>query len=129
MHCRDTDTEPAGTGTPPSRKRLRGLLRLAVIGILFLVLSALIGYALWTWIDVSGLNTVDAHLEAIKPWFMLWRIVLFALVIGSWPHWIGWLATRRNWPSARRQALLGLRWRIAAWWVILELLLAQNLIG
>lgn len=126
------DTEPADTatnGTPSKRNRLRGLLRLALLGILFLVISSLIGATLWTWIGASGLNTVDAHLEAIKPWFMLWRGVLFGLVIGFWPRWVGWLATQRNWPSARRQDLLGLRWRVAAWWVILELLLAQNLIG
>lgn len=105
------------------------MLRLALLGMLFLVLSALIGYALWTWIGIAGLGTVDAHLKAVRPWFMLWRIVLFALVIGFWPQWSDWLSTRRNWPPARLQALLGLRWQVAAWWTILELFLAQNLIG
>jgi hypothetical protein len=127
-----TDTEPADTAThdiPPQRHRLRRLLRLALLGMLFLVLSALIGYALWTWIGASGLNAVDAHLDAARPWFMAWRVVFFASVIGFWPQWTSWLAARRHWPPERRQALLGLRWRVAAWWAILELLLAQNLIG
>lgn len=126
------DTEPADTavqGTPPTRNRLHGLLRLALFGMLFLIISALMGFGLWSWIGASGMNVVDAHLDAARPWFMVWRIVLFALVIGFWPRWVGWLATQRKWPSARRQDLLGLRWRVAAWWVILELLLAQNLIG
>lgn len=129
-HRREAEpTDTATNGTPPKRNRLRGLLRLALLGMLFLVISSLIGAALWTWIGASGTNTVDAYLEVARPWLVVWRVVLFGLVIGFWPRWIGWLATRRNWPSARRQALLGLRWRVAAWWVILELLLAQNLIG
>lgn len=126
------DTEPSATatnGTPDKRNRLRGLFRLALVGMVFLAISLFIGAALWTWIDAAGLTTVDAYLEAIKPWLILWRIILFALVIGAWPHGVDWLATRRNWPSARRQALLGLRWRVAAWWALLELFLAQNLIG
>lgn len=113
----------------PFRAKRNRLLSLALLVVLFLVLSALIGYALWTWIGASGLNAVDAHLTAARPWLMGWRVVLFALVIGFWPQWTGWLATHRNWPAERRQALLGLRWRVAAWWIVLELLLVQNLIG
>ncbi|MDX1252291.1 MAG: hypothetical protein IDH49_08620 [Gammaproteobacteria bacterium] len=126
------DTDPADTAAnsaPPKRNRRRHLLRLALLGMVFLVISALIGAALWTWIGASGMNTVDAHLHAAKPWFMLWRVALFALVIGFWPQWTNWLAKRRRWPPERRQALLGLRWRVAAWWVVLELLLVQNLLG
>ncbi len=131
-------TEPADTaanGTPPrapfraKRNRLRRLLRLALLGMLFLVISSLIGAALWTWIGASGMNAVDAHLKAARPWLMVWRVVFFSLVIGFWPQWVRWLATRWNWSAERHQALLGLRWRVAAWWALLELLLAQNLMG
>lgn len=126
------DTEPADTvthGIPPKRNRLRRLLRLALLGMLFLVISSLIGAALWTWIGASGMNAVDAQLDAARPWLMGWRVVLFASVIGFWPQWTAWLAARRQWPPERRQALLGLRWRVAAWGIVLELLLVQNLLG
>lgn len=126
------DTEPADTathGAPPKRNRLRRLLRLALLGMLFLVISTLIGAALWTWIGASGMNAVDAQIDAARPWFMVWRAVFFALVIGFWPRWAGWIATRRNWPAERSQTLLGLRWRVAAWGIVLEVLLVQNLIG
>lgn len=126
------DTEPADTAThgiPPKQNRRRRLLRLALLGMLFLVISTLIGAALWTWIGASGMNAVDAHLDAARPWFMVWRVVFFASVIGFWPQWTRWLAARRQWPPERHQAVLGLRWRVAAWWAILELFVAQNLIG
>lgn len=132
------DTEPADTAAhsaPPlvpfraKRNRLRRLLRLALLGMLFLVISSLTGAALWTWIGASGLNAVDARLDAARPWLMGWRVVLFGLVIGFWPQWTGWLAARRQWPPERRQALFDLRWRVAAWGIVLELLLVQNLIG
>lgn len=126
------DTEPTDTAThgiPPKRNRRRRLLRLALLGMLFLVISTLIGAALWTWIGASGMNSVDAQLDAARPWFMVWRVVFFASVIGFWPQWTGWLAARRQWPPARHQAVLRLRWRVAAWWAILEVFLAQNIIG
>ena len=126
------DTEPADTavhGIPPKRNRRRRLLRLALLGMLFLVISTLIGAALWAWIGASGMYAVDAQLDAARPWFMGWRVVFFALLIGFWPQWTAWLAARRQWPPERCQALLDLRWRVAAWWAILEVFLAQNIIG
>lgn len=126
------DTEPAATATdglPPTRTRRRRLMRLVWLGIVFLLLIALIGAALWAWIGAVGINTVDAQLEIVRPWLLMWRVGLFALVIGFWPRWSHWLAVRRQWSLERRQALLDLRWRVAAWWAILEVFLVQNLMG
>ena len=58
----------------------------------------------------------------------LWRAALFLILIGFWPWWVERLARYRDWSPAHRVFVFAQRWRVAAWLVVLELVLVQNVL-
>lgn len=94
---------------------------------LFLGLVLLTASGLWLWGRYRQMAAIGETLASLRPWLMGWRLTLYAVLIGGWPWWIAWLGRYRGWDDTAH--LLALRWRLAAWLVLLELLLAQNLVG
>jgi len=97
---------------------IRGLVLLTA-GILVLAAS---GVMLWG--QVESMDTIGQRLQTAAPWLTLLRISLITAVIAAWPRIVPWLTQH---PPART-ALLAARWRVAAWLVLLELILGQGLI-
>lgn len=93
---------------------------------LFVVLAALTGILLARQVEQSGLDVVDSGLRAASPWFMGIRITLMAAAVGFWPRGIAFLGKRQGWSEPRRVFMLDLRWRVALWLAIVELVLVQN---
>lgn len=49
-----------------------------------------------------------------------------AIAVGFWPQGIAFLGKRHGWPEPRMNFMLGLRWRVALWLAVVELVLVQN---
>ena len=103
-----------------------GVFGFLALNTLFAVLAAVLWLLLERQWEQGGLEAVDAWLGALAPWFLGARLGLLFVAIGFWPQGIGWLAGRYRWPDGRREFMLGLRWRVAAWLAAIELILVQN---
>lgn len=100
--------------------------------VLFLSGLALAGLAVagtFAWHHFQDAQAVAAGLERASPWLAAWRAVLFIALIGLWPRLIDGLADRYGWSEQHRSYVTAQRWRVAAWLVVIELLLVQNLAG
>jgi hypothetical protein len=103
-----------------------GVFWFLALNALFVALAALLWLLLERQWEQGGLEAVDAWLGALAPWFLWVRLGLLSATIGFWPQGIRWLARRYRWPEARKAFMLGLRWRVAAWLAVIELILVQN---
>ena len=109
------------------RRSPPGLLR-----VLFLSGVALAGLAItgtFAWHHFQDAQAVAAGIARTRPWLAAWRAVLFIALIGLWPQLIDGLGDGYGWREQHRQYVTAQRWRVAAWLVVIELLLVQNLTG
>ena len=107
-------------------RRVRWLLwwGLWVISIAASIL--LLGQLLWM---TRELAPVFAHgLDQARPWLFLWRAAVFGMLIGLWPLWVDRLGQHYAWSPAHRAFVLAQRWRVAAWLIVLELVLVQGML-
>ena len=88
-----------------------------------------IALGLVTWAEREGLEVVQAQLEQAAPWFLVWRITLFAILIIYWKEFAGWVSRKCAVDEASYAALIQWRWRAAVWVLLLDLVLAEDLIG
>lgn len=78
------------------------------------------------WTGHSGPEAVPQGLQAAKPWLAAWRLILFAIVIGGWRHWIDRLADWAGLNERQRRDVLARRWRVASWLLVIEALLVHG---
>lgn len=103
-----------------TRRRGWGVgITMAVIGLL------LLGPRLWTTRALTP--TFASKVDQVQPWLAWWRTVLFLLLIGGWPGWVNRLARYQHWSIADRAFVLAQRWRVAAWLIVIELVLVQRM--
>jgi hypothetical protein len=93
---------------------------------LFVVLAALTGILLARQLEQSGLDAVDSGLRAASPWFLGLRIILMTAAVGFWPQLVAFLARLKAWEEPRIAFMSGLRWRLATWLAVVEIVLVQN---
>ncbi|WP_019584328.1 hypothetical protein [Thioalkalivibrio sp. ALE16] len=79
------------------------------------------------WNMIEGAEAVRARLDRTEWLLAGWRWLLIAAVVLGWRYWVTWLGGHL--PPESQQRLVDARWRVAAWLVILEILLGQNLLG
>lgn len=72
----------------------------------------------------------------IKGWLedMTWpltiiRCGIYLLILGTWPYLMKLLAKHYQWSEEYLNHIIAQRYKIFIWLIILELLLAQNIIG
>jgi hypothetical protein len=93
------------------------------------MLAALVGLGLLLLSQWQSPLMTGRSLETARPWLLLWRLVLFGVLIGFWPVWVRFLTRWRRLTDAQSARLVGARWTIAVWLVVLELVLGQNVVG
>lgn len=93
------------------------------------LLVAGIAVGLVTWAEREGLEVVQAQLEQAAPWLLVWRITLFAILIIYWKELAGWISRKCALDEASSMALIQWRWRAAVWILLVDLVLAEDLIG
>ncbi|MGH8570521.1 MAG: hypothetical protein ACREXU_21590 [Gammaproteobacteria bacterium] len=96
-------------------------------GCLAMSFGTALGLLLWSQSEPP--LDMSRKLAALRPWFFLWRLVLFGSLIAFWPAVCRSLARWRKLTYIQRQCLRSARWQVAAWLVALELLLGQNVVG
>ncbi len=99
--------------------------------LLWLTLTGLVLIAVIMGLTVSvfGIEVLDTGVHQLKPIFLIWRVLVFAVLIGGWPIWMA-TATNRGWIDANRQAeLSSYRWYFALWLLLLELFFNQGLLS
>ncbi len=100
---------------------LRRGVWMAVISTSLLLLGPL-------WWATQALAPAFARaLDRAQPWLALWRAAVFLLLIGGWPWWVEWRARHRAWSPNQQAFVLAQRWRVAAWLLVIELMLVQRL--
>lgn len=109
------------------RRPTSGLLRLLFVSGIALAGLAMIGTITWHYFQDT--QAIAATLARAEPWLGAWRASFFIGLVGAWPKLIDGLAKHYGWVDTQRQHVLAQRWRVAAWLVIIELLLVQNIAG
>lgn len=92
-------------------------------GLAFAILATLIGVSCYV-----PIATIVDMIEAAAPWLTFWRIGLFLLVIGGWPHWSTLYAAWAGMDGKQLKCMMDYRWRMALWLLIMELVLSHGVI-
>ncbi len=100
----------------------RKLVVFTMLGCVLIGVLLLLG---WSMLGVDG---VDALNQSLKPWFQVWRMVLFVGVIDGWSHWVA-VAAHKHWIHPDQVAdVIGYRWSLALWLLLLEALFNQDVL-
>ena len=94
---------------------------------LALVVLGLVGQMAWT--QLAGPAAVDHGLQAARPWFLAWRVLFYTAIVLCWNPVVERIAQHQGWESDHTAFVQGLRWRVAIWLIIFELVLVQNIVG
>lgn len=103
------------------------LPRVLLLASLILIGLAIVGTVAWHY--VTDAHAVANGIDVARSWLAAWRAGLFLTLIVLWGHLTDWLAGVYRWSEARRRFVSAQRWRVAAWLVVIELVLVQNLVG
>ena len=110
-------------GAPLRRRWFLTLSLVAVGGVIA------VGLVLWQAVGLSSLSTVSERVAAAKPFASAIRFALIGLLALAWP-WLPALWAGADGNDDRTHARwMALRWRVAGWLLVIELVLGQNLIG
>lgn len=71
---------------------------------------------------------VLAVLDQASSWLLVWRALLFLVLIGAWRYWAGLYRCWGYLDARQYTRLLNQRWRMACWLIVLELVFNQHVI-
>lgn len=106
------------------RRRWFVLLTLLAFG---LALGA--GAILWHSVETTSVVEMQTRIDALKPLMTGIRVSLIALLAIVWPWIVNTLERWGRLDETQATNLLAVRWRIVTWFVVIELVLGQNLLG
>lgn len=92
----------------------------------FVIATALVSVWVMSHDTVAQVKTLQDQLAAAKPWFLGWRLVLMALLIGGYPVWVNKVADFLQFHPQQRQYALSQRWPVAILILLVELFFAQR---
>ena len=98
----------------------------ALAAIVFLGMVLVLAGVLTVWGRVESPAAIAVHLRVAGPALAAFRLALALVLIGGWPHWVEVLARVYRLSPARASDLVQMRWRLAAWLIVLELILVQG---
>jgi hypothetical protein len=106
--------------------RRRGFVGLSLLAV---ALTIGVGALLWQAVELSSVSGISAQIDRIKPFATAVRLAFIATVAALWPR-LTQLAYRYGWiDEGRRNAIRAQRWRVAGWFLLIELVLGQDLLG
>ena len=103
----------------------KGFLLLTVIATL---LTALIGSVLWSSIQTHSVQTLWEQVDSWQPLAAGIRWTLIGSVALGWPHICRCLIQSGYPGTSKTRKLIDLRWRVAGWLVVIELILEQSVL-
>lgn len=107
---------------PGSNQRLwRWSLGMTLLFVVFIAAGILF------WMHKEAWESLRRGVDMAAPLFALWRLLLFAILIGGWPLWTRRLAARYRWDTAHVDYVRRLRWSVAAGLILIELLMNPHL--
>lgn len=80
------------------------------------------------WVYKEKWAGIHRGINAAAPWLTLWRLIYFAIAIGGWPLWVQRLSQRYQWDADHTQRIQRLRWPIAGWLTLIELVIGQHVL-
>jgi hypothetical protein len=80
-------------------------------------------------VELTSLALVSERIADIKPVAGGVRLLLIGLLALFWPWLVDFAAGARNVDERIRTRWLTLRWRVAGWLLVIELVLGQDLLG
>ena len=95
---------------------------------LLLWVAWLVLFLFFAWIvrqNPQAIPSLNRILTQYAEFFTLFRWAMIAALIVSWPKILRYFAVKRNWQPAQTRFWLNQRWRLAAWVIVLELLIGQ----
>ncbi len=98
-----------------------------LLSLLALILSAVVGMLLWQRVQTSSLQGVAMETGRFTTVMTLVRVGLIAVVALFWRPIINVIAGRQS--AAPHAHLIAWRWRMVGWWIVLELVLGQELLN
>ena len=107
------------------RSRFWGSVKLFMLVFGGLFVLTLLGSVLWR--NFSGADGMSQQLESMRPYFAIWRWGLMIAFVASWKPIVQ--RFMGHWPDEEREKLVHLRWRIAVWLILIELVVIQGLLG
>ena len=103
----------------------RGSLRLFILTFVAMAGLALVGTGVWR--HLAGVEAMGQQLDALKPYLTIWRWSLILALIAAWPPLVRRFLA--HWPEDARERMVGARWRLAIWLVLIELVIVQGVVG
>ena len=100
-----------------------------LLTLLAFALALVTGGILWHSVGTSSVIDIQIRIDSMKPLFTGIRLFLIVLVAVAWPFVTNNLNRWGQIDKAKATMMLGLRWRIVTWLVVIELVLGQNLLG
>ncbi len=100
-----------------------------LLALLAFSLTLVAGSILWHSVETSSVNEIQIRVDAVKPIFTGIRLSLIALVAVAWPFVTRNLHRWERIDEVQATIMLASRWRIVTWFVVIELVLGQNLLG
>ena len=96
---------------------------------LFVALVALVFVGQIAWMQLADPAAVGRGLGAARPWFLVWRVLLYTAIVLGWSPVVARIAQSQGWESDHTEFVQRLRWRVAIWLSIFELVVVQNVVG
>ncbi|MCB1862294.1 MAG: hypothetical protein KDI47_11295 [Gammaproteobacteria bacterium] len=97
---------------------------LLAVGLIFVV-----GALLWQAAELTSLSVVSEEVARLKPFTGVIRLLFIAMLAAFWPRLVDLAIRSGRVDITERSRLLGLRWRIVSWLLIIELMIGQDLFG
>src|SRR3569833_2455240 len=92
-----------------------------------LLVGVCIAAGILFWMHKAAWESLRRGVDMAAPLFALWRLLLFAILIGGWPLWTRRVAARFRWDTAHVDLVRCLRWSVAAGLILIELLVNPHL--
>ena len=93
------------------------------------------GLFMMAMIQIIGKNSIDSlgalsqFLDHQKFLFTVFRLSLIIIVFWQWEKIIHWLVQKKQWDKKMSQLLLAIKWKIAGWILLFELIVNQNILA
>ena len=100
-----------------------------LLTLLAFALALFAGGILWHSVETSSISEIQTWVDTIKPVFTGIRLFLIAGMAMAWPYLVDGLHRWGRIDEVQATTLRALRWRIFTWFVVIELVLGQNLLG